>query len=103
MRKNFWARLREAYFVVLDPPRSGLGAEAAAKLVALGAAEIAYLVLRSIHAGKRSCSANRLGNTKSWKVQAPHTRYNRGRAPVDLFPADLTTIDESLCALESAP
>src|SRR6266436_7816755 len=30
-------------FVVLDPPRSGLGAEAAAKLAALGAAEIAYL------------------------------------------------------------
>jgi len=30
-------------FVVLDPPRSGLGAEAAAKLAALGAAEISYL------------------------------------------------------------
>ena len=30
-------------FVSLDPPRSGLGAEAAAKLAALGAAEIAYL------------------------------------------------------------
>jgi 23S rRNA (uracil1939-C5)-methyltransferase len=30
-------------FVVLDPPRSGLGAEAAAKLAQLGAAEIAYL------------------------------------------------------------
>jgi 23S rRNA (uracil1939-C5)-methyltransferase len=30
-------------FVVLDPPRSGLGAEAAAKLTELGAAEIAYL------------------------------------------------------------
>jgi len=30
-------------FVVLDPPRSGLGAEAAAKLAALGAAEIVYL------------------------------------------------------------
>jgi 23S rRNA (uracil1939-C5)-methyltransferase len=30
-------------FVVLDPPRSGLGAEGAAKLAALGAAEIAYL------------------------------------------------------------
>jgi 23S rRNA (uracil1939-C5)-methyltransferase len=30
-------------FVVLDPPRSGLGVEAAAKLAALGAPEIAYL------------------------------------------------------------
>lgn len=30
-------------FVLLDPPRSGLGAEAAAKLAALGAEEIAYL------------------------------------------------------------
>jgi 23S rRNA (uracil1939-C5)-methyltransferase len=30
-------------FVSLDPPRSGLGVEAAAKLAALGAAEIAYL------------------------------------------------------------
>jgi len=30
-------------FVSLDPPRSGLGAEAAAKLAGLGAAEIAYL------------------------------------------------------------
>lgn len=30
-------------FVVLDPPRAGLGAEAAAKLAALGTPEIAYL------------------------------------------------------------
>jgi 23S rRNA (uracil1939-C5)-methyltransferase len=30
-------------FVVLDPPRAGLGAEAAAKLAALGAPEIVYL------------------------------------------------------------
>jgi 23S rRNA (uracil1939-C5)-methyltransferase len=30
-------------FVVLDPPRAGLGAEAAAKLAELGAQEIAYL------------------------------------------------------------
>lgn len=30
-------------FVVLDPPRSGLGAEAAARLANLGASEIAYL------------------------------------------------------------
>jgi len=30
-------------FVVLDPPRSGLGADAAARLATLGAAEIAYL------------------------------------------------------------
>jgi 23S rRNA (uracil1939-C5)-methyltransferase len=30
-------------FVVLDPPRSGLGAEAAAKLTTLGAKEIVYL------------------------------------------------------------
>ena len=30
-------------FVVLDPPRAGLGAETAAKLAELGAAEIAYL------------------------------------------------------------
>jgi 23S rRNA (uracil1939-C5)-methyltransferase len=30
-------------FVVLDPPRAGLGAEVAAKLATLGAAEIAYL------------------------------------------------------------
>jgi 23S rRNA (uracil1939-C5)-methyltransferase len=30
-------------FIVLDPPRSGLGVEAASKLAALGATEIAYL------------------------------------------------------------
>src|ERR1700730_8851736 len=30
-------------FIALDPPRSGLGAEAAAKMAALGAAEIVYL------------------------------------------------------------
>jgi 23S rRNA (uracil1939-C5)-methyltransferase len=30
-------------FIALDPPRSGLGAEAAAKMAALGAAEITYL------------------------------------------------------------
>ncbi len=30
-------------FVVLDPPRSGLGAEASARLANLGAPEIAYL------------------------------------------------------------
>src|SRR5579863_1378262 len=30
-------------FISLDPPRSGLGAEAAAKMAALGAAEIVYL------------------------------------------------------------
>ena len=30
-------------FIVLDPPRAGLGAEAASKLAALGAPEIAYL------------------------------------------------------------
>lgn len=56
-------------FVVLDPPRSGLGAEAAAKLAHLGAGEIAYLscdpatlardlaVLMQIKAGSSSATA----------------------------------------------
>src|ERR1700693_3212025 len=61
-------------FVSLDPPRSGLGAEAAAKLAALGAAEIAYL----------SCDPSTLardlavltGSSKKPSVEAaPAVRY----------------------------
>src|ERR1700676_42426 len=53
-------------FVVLDPPRAGLGAEAAAKLAALGAPEIAYL----------SCDPSTLARdlavlTGSAKMQSP--------------------------------
>lgn len=42
--EDFLKRTEEKpQFVLLDPPRAGLGADAAAKLAALGAAEIAYL------------------------------------------------------------
>ena len=40
-------------FVVLDPPRSGLGAEAAAALARLAAPEIVYLSCDPAHAGAR--------------------------------------------------
>jgi 23S rRNA (uracil1939-C5)-methyltransferase len=73
-------------FVVLDPPRAGLGAEPAAKLAELGAAEIVYL----------SCDPSTLardlavltGSPRTPKeIAAPSVRYELSEVHLfDLFP-----------------
>jgi 23S rRNA (uracil1939-C5)-methyltransferase len=88
-------------FVSLDPPRSGLGAKAAAKLAALGAPEIAYL----------SCDPSTLardlavltGSSKKTSVQAaPAIRYEISEMHLfDLFPQ--TFHIETLVRLRRVP
>src|ERR1700738_4294071 len=87
-------------FVVLDPPRSGLGAEAAAKLAELGAAEIVYL----------SCDPSTLardlavltGSKKSGDAATASTRYEIVEMHLfDLFPQ--TYHIETLVRLRRAP
>jgi len=87
-------------FVVLDPPRSGLGAEAAAKLAELGATEIVYL----------SCDPSTLardlavltGSKKSGDAAATSTRYEIVDMHLfDLFPQ--TYHIETLVRLRRAP
>jgi 23S rRNA (uracil1939-C5)-methyltransferase len=87
-------------FVVLDPPRSGLGAEAAAKLAELGAAEIVYL----------SCDPSTLardlavltGSKKSGDAATVSTRYEIVDMHLfDLFPQ--TYHIETLVRLRRAP
>jgi 23S rRNA (uracil1939-C5)-methyltransferase len=87
-------------FVSLDPPRSGLGAEAAAKLAALGAAEIVYL----------SCDPSTLardlavltGSKNSGAVESSSVRYEIAEMHlVDLFPQ--TYHIETLVRLRRAP
>jgi len=73
-------------FIVLDPPRAGLGAETAAKLAELGAAEITYL----------SCDPSTLardlavltGSPRMPKeIPTPAVRYNVSEVHLfDLFP-----------------
>jgi 23S rRNA (uracil1939-C5)-methyltransferase len=87
--------------VVLDPPRAGLGAEAAAKLAALGAPEIVYL----------SCDPATLardlavltGSAKTQKPEAEHaSRYEITEVHFfDLFPQ--TFHIETLVRLRKAP
>jgi 23S rRNA (uracil1939-C5)-methyltransferase len=87
-------------FVVLDPPRSGLGAEAAAKLAELGATEIVYL----------SCDPSTLardlavltGSKKSGDATTTSTRYEIVDMHLfDLFPQ--TYHIETLVRLRRAP
>jgi len=87
-------------FVVLDPPRSGLGAEAAAKLAELGAAEIVYL----------SCDPSTLardlavltGSKRSGDATTASTRYEIVDMHLfDLFPQ--TYHIETLVRLRRAP
>ena len=88
-------------FVSLDPPRAGLGAEAAAKLAALGAPEIAYL----------SCDPSTLardlavltGSSKKTGTDATGAnRYEIAEVHLfDLFPQ--TFHIESLVRLRRAP
>jgi 23S rRNA (uracil1939-C5)-methyltransferase len=87
-------------FVVLDPPRSGLGAEAAAKLAELDAAEIIYL----------SCDPSTLardlavltGSKKTGDAAAASTRYEIADMHLfDLFPQ--TYHIETLVRLRRAP
>jgi 23S rRNA (uracil1939-C5)-methyltransferase len=87
-------------FVVLDPPRSGLGAEAAAKLAALGAAEITYL----------SCDPSTLardlavltGSKMNPESASTATRYEISDLHLfDLFPQ--TYHIETLVRLRRAP
>jgi 23S rRNA (uracil1939-C5)-methyltransferase len=87
-------------FVSLDPPRSGLGAEAAAKLAALGAAEIVYL----------SCDPSTLardlavltGSKNTGAVESSSVRYEIAQMHLfDLFPQ--TYHIETLVRLRRAP
>ena len=87
-------------FVVLDPPRSGLGADATGKLAALGAAEIAYL----------SCDPSTLardlavltGSKKSAADEGSSIRYEISEMHLfDLFPQ--TYHIETLVRLKRAP
>jgi len=87
-------------FVVLDPPRSGLGAEAAAKLAALGPAEIVYL----------SCDPSTLardlavltGSKTNAENASTATRYEIADMHLfDLFPQ--TYHIETLVRLRRAP
>jgi 23S rRNA (uracil1939-C5)-methyltransferase len=88
-------------FVSLDPPRSGLGAEATVKLAALGAPEIAYL----------SCDPSTLardlavltGSSRKTSVEAaPAIRYEISEMHLfDLFPQ--TFHIETLVRLRRAP
>jgi len=87
-------------FISLDPPRSGLGAEAAAKLAALGASEIAYL----------SCDPSTLardlavltGSPKKGESVARNTPYEITEMHLfDLFPQ--TYHIETLVRLRRAP
>jgi 23S rRNA (uracil1939-C5)-methyltransferase len=73
-------------FVVLDPPRAGLGAEASLRLAELGAEEIVYL----------SCDPSTLARDlavltnsvrKPKEISAPSVRYEIGEVHFfDLFP-----------------
>jgi len=87
-------------FVSLDPPRAGLGTEAAAKLAVLGAPEIAYL----------SCDPSTLArdlavltdSKKDAAAPGPTTRYEIAEVHVfDLFPQ--TYHIETLVRLRRAP
>jgi 23S rRNA (uracil1939-C5)-methyltransferase len=88
-------------FVVLDPPRAGLGAEAAAKLAELGAQEIVYL----------SCDPSTLARDlavltnsarKPKEIAGPSVRYEITEMHLfDLFPQ--TFHIETLVRLRKAP
>jgi 23S rRNA (uracil1939-C5)-methyltransferase len=88
-------------FVVLDPPRAGLGAEAAAKLAELGAQEIVYL----------SCDPSTLARDlavltnsarKPKEITGPSIRYEITEMHLfDLFPQ--TFHIETLVRLRKAP
>lgn len=89
-------------FVVLDPPRSGLGAESAAKLAALGAAEIAYLScdpstlardLAVLTGSKANANAVSASTTTRYEIADMHL--------FDLFPQ--TYHIETLVRLRRAP
>jgi 23S rRNA (uracil1939-C5)-methyltransferase len=88
-------------FVVLDPPRAGLGAETAAKLADLGAAEIVYL----------SCDPSTLARDlavltssprKPKEITGPSVRYGLSEMHLfDLFPQ--TYHIETLVRLRRVP
>ncbi len=88
-------------FVMLDPPRAGLGAEAAQKLAELGAAEIVYL----------SCDPSTLARDlavmtgsprRPREITAPSIRYEISEMHLfDLFPQ--TFHIETLVRLRRAP
>jgi 23S rRNA (uracil1939-C5)-methyltransferase len=88
-------------FVVLDPPRAGLGAETAEKLAELGAAEIVYL----------SCDPSTLARDlavltcsprKPKEISGPNVRYELSEMHLfDLFPQ--TYHIETLVRLRRVP
>jgi 23S rRNA (uracil1939-C5)-methyltransferase len=73
-------------FVVLDPPRAGLGAQASEKLAELGAAEIVYLSCDpSTLARDLAVLAN--SSRKPQQIAGPKTRYEISEMHLfDLFP-----------------
>jgi 23S rRNA (uracil1939-C5)-methyltransferase len=88
-------------FVVLDPPRAGLGAEAAAKLAELGAQEIVYLSCDpSTLARDLAVLTNSARRTK--EITEPNIRYEITEMHLfDLFPQ--TFHIETLVRLRKTP
>jgi 23S rRNA (uracil1939-C5)-methyltransferase len=88
-------------FVVLDPPRAGLGAEAAAKLAELGAHEIVYLSCDpSTLARDLAVLTNSARRTK--EITEPNIRYEITEMHLfDLFPQ--TFHIETLVRLRKTP
>jgi 23S rRNA (uracil1939-C5)-methyltransferase len=73
-------------FVVLDPPRAGLGAEAAARLANLGTPEIAYLSCDPSTLARDLAALMATGRKPTTEPEAAH-RYEITEAHLfDLFP-----------------
>lgn len=73
-------------FIVLDPPRAGLGAEAAARLAELGAADIAYLSCDPSTLARDLAVLTGSGRMPK-EIAAPKTRYEVCEMHLfDLFP-----------------
>jgi 23S rRNA (uracil1939-C5)-methyltransferase len=88
-------------FVMLDPPRSGLGADASGKLAALGAADISYLSCDpstlardlAVLTGSKKSGAASEGASNRYEISEMHL--------FDLFPQ--TYHIETLVRLKRAP
>jgi 23S rRNA (uracil1939-C5)-methyltransferase len=88
-------------FVVLDPPRAGLGAETAAKLADLGAAEIVYLSCDPSTLA-RDLAALTSSPRKPKEIAGPGVRYELSEMHLfDLFPQ--TYHIETLVRLRRVP
>ncbi|MDP9147799.1 MAG: class I SAM-dependent RNA methyltransferase [Acidobacteriota bacterium] len=89
-------------FVVLDPPRSGLGTESAAKLAALGAADIVYLSCDPATLARDLAILTGSSRNSGTSVAAGATRYEITEMHIfDLFPQ--TFHIETLVRLRKRP